>query len=349
LTDATLSSTALLNPSASTAGARGDVAPLTDGFGRAFHYLRLSLDDSCNFRCIYCLPGGYHKDEASPPLTADEIRRLAAGFAGMGFWKFRLTGGEPTVRRDFLQIARQIGETAGVRQVSLSTNGYRLKELAQGVKDANIHCVNVSVDSLKPERFERITGHDKLQEVLDGIFLCLDIGLKVKINVVLLKGVNDDELSEFLEFMKVLPVDVRFIELMPTADNRNLFEKAHLSAKVLVDFLSANGWREIPRKEGDGPARGFEHPEHLGKAGIIAPYAKEFCSTCNRLRVTSRGGLRLCLFAESDFSLRRLLQADDQYFELQQAVRGVLVRKEVSHYLPEGRIGNVKHFAMMGG
>lgn len=323
--------------------------PLTDGFGRNFSYLRLSLEDACNFRCLYCLPDGYHKTDPAPPLDVAEIRRLAAAFAGMGFWKVRLTGGEPTVRRDIVEVARAVAATPGIRRVNISTNGYRLLELAADLKAAGIQAVNVSVDSLDRERFAAITGVDRFPAVLAGIERCLELGLTVKVNTVLLKELNHGEFERFVAWTRDTPLAVRFIELMPTGVSQEFFEKRHLKADSLLALLKARGWQERPREEGDGPARRFRNVEHRGGIGIIAPYSRDFCATCNRLRVTSRGGLRLCLFAESDFSIRHLLQRDDQLTELQDTVRAQLGRKEVSHYLPDGRIGNTRHFAMMGG
>ncbi len=323
--------------------------PLVDSFGREFHYLRLSLEDSCNLRCLYCLPEGFQKAGKEPPLTLPEIRRLAAGLAGMGFWKVRLTGGEPAMRRDLLEIAAAVSATPGVRKVLLSTNGLRLRELAAGLKAAGVRGVNVSVDSLDPERFARITGQDRLGAILAGIERCLALGLETKINVVLMRDLSELEISRFLEMTKELPVCVRFIELMPTAENREFFNAQRLSALGLLALLQDQGWVETPRQEGDGPARIFRRDGHAGSTGVIAPYSERFCSTCNRLRVTSRGALRLCLFAEADFSLRPLLQEDCRIAELQETVRELVGRKEVSHYLPEGRTGNLKHFAMVGG
>lgn len=323
---------------------------LVDGFGRVFHYLRLSVEDACNFRCVYCLPDGYKKTETEPPLSVEEIRRLAAAFAGMGFWKVRLTGGEPTLRRDIVEIAAAVNAAPGVRRVSLSTNGYRLAPLAPRLKAAGVRSVNVSVDSLDPARFRELTGHDKLADVLAGIGRCLELGFEaVKVNVVLLRGVNDGELERFLDWTRAAPVSVRFIELMSTGGNREFFAERHLPATDLVARLGALGWAELPRAQGDGPARRFSRPGHQGEAGVIAPYAKDFCSTCNRLRVTSRGRLRLCLFAESEVSLRPWLQRDDQSGELQERVGAWIGRKEASHYLPEGRFGTVRNFAMVGG
>ncbi|MBI2789040.1 MAG: GTP 3',8-cyclase MoaA [Elusimicrobia bacterium] len=322
---------------------------LVDGFGRSFHYLRLSVEDACNFRCVYCLPHGHHKTEAEPPLSVAEIARLVRAFAGLGFWKVRLTGGEPTVRQDIVEIARTAAGTPGIRRVALSTNGYRLAALAPELKAAGVGAVNVSVDSLDPARFAALTGKDSLGEVLRGVDASLALGLETKINAVLMKGFNDDEFGKFVERTRERPLSVRFIELMPVADNMDFFAEHHLKAEALIAWLGENAWTERARKEGDGPAREFHKDGYRGSVGVIAPYAKDFCGTCNRLRVTSRGNLRLCLFSEADHSLRSLLQDDAQASELQERVKSLLGLKEVSHYLPEGKLGNTKHFAMMGG
>ncbi|MBI4348831.1 MAG: GTP 3',8-cyclase MoaA [Elusimicrobia bacterium] len=323
---------------------------LADNFGRTFHYLRLSVEDACNFRCVYCLPNGYEKRETEPPLSVDEIRRLVTVFAGMGFWKVRLTGGEPTLRRDIVDVARAVAAAPGVRRVSLSTNGYRLAELAPDLLGAGVRSVNVSVDSLDPARFQELTGHDKLPTVLAGIDRCLALGFDaVKVNVVLLRDVNDGELERFLEWTRETPLSVRFIELMQTKTDGDFFTRRHLKASGLVERMVEAGWAETAREPGDGPARRFSKPGHRGEAGVIAPYAADFCSSCNRLRVTSRGRLRLCLFAESETTLRPWLASDDRLPELEAKIREWIGRKDVSHYLPEGRVGDVRNFAMMGG
>src|SRR5690606_11286533 len=175
---------------------------LADGFGRRFPYLRMSITDVCNFRCTYCLPDGYKKTDQDSFLTHDEIMRMARAFAGLGVWKIRLTGGEPTVRHDFLDIARGISGIAGIKHVAMTTNGYRLLERAQSYFDAGVRAINVSIDSLDPRRFHEITGHNRLPEILDGLQACLEAGFKtVKINAVLLKGQNDDALDEMIDFV----------------------------------------------------------------------------------------------------------------------------------------------------
>ena len=322
---------------------------LADAFGRRFHYLRLSIADACDYRCLYCLPGGFHKEEPEPPLTPDEIRRLVAGFADMGFWKVRLTGGEPTLRRDLIEIAEAVAKTPGIRRVALSTNGARLEALALDLARAGVSAVNVSVDSLDPARFRDVTGRDDLPKILAGVERALSLGLDVKLNAVLMKGLNDGEFSRFVDLARERPLGVRFIELMPTADNMDFFTARHLKAESLVAWLLADGWTEAPRAEADGPARRFQKPGYAGSVGVIAPYAKDFCASCNRLRVTSRGRLRLCLFAEGEHSLRPLLQSDDQRTALQESVSALLGRKDASHYLPEGRVGDTRHFAAIGG
>jgi len=173
--------------------------------------------------------------------------------------------------------------------------------------------------------------------------------MDVKINAVLMKGLNDQEFGQFVDLAREKPIGVRFIELMPTADNMDFFTERHLKAESLVAWLNENGWTETPRAEADGPARQFKKAGHSGSVGVIAPYSKDFCATCNRLRVTSRGRLRMCLFAEGEQSLRLLLQRDDQKLELQETVSRLVGRKDVSHYLPDGKIGNTRHFAAIGG
>lgn len=302
------------------------------------------MDDACNFRCVYCLPNGFQKTADEAPLSVDEIRRLVAAFAGMGFWKVRLTGGEPTTRRDIVDITRLCASTPGVRRVALSTNGYRLAELAAPLKAAGLAAVNVSVDSLHRAEFERVTGRDMLETVLAGIDAALAAGMETKINAVLLKGFD---LAPFLRYAQEHPVAVRFIELMKTGDHPEFFEKNHIAGESLLAQILADGWLEQARREGDGPARRFS--KSRGEIGLIAPYSKDFCATCNRLRVTSRGALRLCLFSEGNASLRDLLQDDAQRPELERRVRSLLGLKESSHHLQEGLVGSARNFALMGG
>lgn len=324
---------------------------LRDTFGRRFGYLRLSITDACNFSCSYCLPGGYQKQGgAKPPLTLPEITRLARAFAGLGMSKIRLTGGEPTLRRDLLTIIDALSSIEGIQTVALSTNGYRLRELAPGLKLAGVGALNVSVDSLDEKRFFEITGGWELATVLSGIDRALELQFaSVKINAVLMRGSAEREVRRFIEFVRTRPVAVRFIELMPTRSTAAFFEAEHLRSDFLARTLIEEGWRQSPRGPVDGPALEFTHPHHAGRIGVIAPYSDHFCESCNRLRVTSQGALRLCLFAEGNHDLRPLLQSDAQIGELHELLHSLVARKEVSHFLPAGRTGDNHTFSAIGG
>ena len=329
----------------------GLTALLSDSFGRQFPYLRLSITDACNFSCTYCLPNGYVKSEtAQSHLSRDEIINLVSAFAELGTWKIRLTGGEPTLRRDLLAIVREIKAVPGIRKIALSTNGYRLKDQARDLFEAGVNALNVSIDSLDPERFEKLTGFSKLTEILEGIDTARAIGFtQVKVNAVLLAETCDAETALFLKWIKNVPVTVRFIELMPTGQNQEFFKSHHVQGSLLADRLKNEGWSNRPRLAADGPAQEFEHPDYTGRIGLITPYAKDFCQSCNRLRVTSQGDLRLCLFGEGGTSVRHFLQSPTQRDDLKELISALLNQKEISHYLPEGRFGNNQTFSAMGG
>lgn len=323
---------------------------LTDSFGRHFPYLRLSITDVCNFRCSYCLPNGYHQTGREDFLTIHEIQRLVRAFTGLGVWKFRLTGGEPTIRPDFLDIVSAVAEVPGVRKLAFTTNGYKLRDRANFYYNAGLRAVNVSIDSLDPHQFARITGHERLPEILEGIDLCLKIGFHpVKINTVLLKNLNDAELDAFIKFVADKPISLRFIELMRTGENKTYFDQHHLPGHYIVERLLAGGWCLQERSGGAGPAQEFGHPKSLGTIGLIAPYSKDFCQTCNRLRISAKGALHLCLFGEGGYSLRHLLQADDQLEKLQQQILDLLQYKKSSHFLHQGITGTTPHLASIGG
>lgn len=323
---------------------------LVDTHARSFPYLRLSITDICNFRCEYCLPDGYSCSSKPKFLTLDEIRRLVTAFAELGIWKIRLTGGEPTVRKDFNEIVKLVAQTEGVETTAFTTNGYRLKENAQKWFEAGMRNINVSIDSLNRDSFHKITGHDRLPAVLDGIEKSLEVGYdSVKINVVLLKGVNDTSLGDYLNYIKSRPITVRFIELMQTGDNLDYFKERHLSADVIRTQLLEQGWVEKIRVNGAGPAVNFTHPDYQGAIGLIAPYSKDFCLACNRLRITATGDLRLCLFGEVGIPLRDLLQHDDQKQALQQRVMKQMDYKKSSHFLIEGETGLIPNLSSTGG
>ena len=328
-----------------------DSGGLQDRFARRFQYLRLSLTDICNFSCSYCLPNGFRKQKDVPPqLSVDEHIRLVRAFAALGVWKIRLTGGEPTIRPEFLEIASLVSAIDGIKKLAVTTNGYRLPERAESYARAGITAINISTDSLKSEKFHKITKHDRLLEVLDGITACQDAGIEtIKVNTVLLKGLNDDELADFIAFVKDRPIVLRFIELMRTNSNPDYFERHHLTGRKVTDLLEQSGWHQLPRAEGAGPAIEFAHKKSVGRIGLIAPYSPDFCSTCNRLRVSATGKLHLCLFGEGGFDLRPLLQSDAMQAELMERICRLMVHKEPAHDLHNGNSGATPHLASIGG
>ncbi|MCA7023754.1 MULTISPECIES: GTP 3',8-cyclase MoaA [Stenotrophomonas] len=326
------------------------MSQLTDGFGRSFPYLRLSLTEACNFRCSYCLPDGYHADGRPRFLAVDEIARLVRAFATLGMHKIRLTGGEPSLRRDLTRIIATVARVPGIRKVAITTNGTRLPRYLPDWHQAGLSALNVSVDSLQRERFHAITGHDRLPEVLEGIAMAQALGLQsVKLNAVLLRDRNDDELPAWMEFLRERALSVRFIELMRTGDNGDYFQRHHLRADVLVEQLQAAGWSLRPRAADAGPAREYVHPAYRGSIGIIAPYSRDFCAGCNRLRVTARGDLRLCLFGDFGVALRPLLQSDADHDALLARITTQLGLKAAGHGLHQGRTGLTPHLASIGG
>ncbi|MBD9534249.1 GTP 3',8-cyclase MoaA [Stenotrophomonas sp. STM01] len=326
------------------------MSQLTDGFGRSFPYLRLSLTEACNFRCSYCLPDGYQADGRPQFLAVEEIGRLVRAFAALGMYKIRLTGGEPSLRKDLEQVIQTVARVPGIDKVAITTNGCLLPRRLPGWHRAGLTALNVSMDSLRRERFHAITGHDRLPEVLEGIALAQQLGLQsIKLNAVLLRGRNDDELPQWMEFLRERPVSVRFIELMRTGDNRAYFERHHLDADVVIEQLHAAGWQQRPRAADAGPAREFTHPDYRGSFGIIAPYSRDFCKGCNRLRVTARGDLRLCLFGDFGIALRPLLQSDDDHDALLARITTQLGLKAAGHGLHQGLTGLTPHLASIGG
>ena len=323
---------------------------LADGFGRRFRYLRLSVTEVCNFRCTYCLPDGWKKTAPLSFLTPDEIARLIGAFADLGLAKVRLTGGEPTVRKDFTDIVARTAAVSGVDKVAVTTNGWNLIRQIDSWKAAGLTHLNLSLDALEPEAFQRITGHDRLVSILTGLDRALDLDLQaVKVNAVLLRDTGERGFEDWAEFVRQRPVSVRFIELMRTADNLDFFTRNHIGGGVLRDWLEQRGWTPVDRPPDGGPAQEYSHPDYAGRLGLIAPYAPGFCDRCNRLRVTARGKLRLCLFGEGGVDLRDLLIDDDQRPDLIERIRGAMSGKRLGHLLAQGNPGDLGNLAQLGG
>lgn len=322
---------------------------LTDAFQRQFSYLRLSVTDLCNFKCSYCLPNGYQGKASQNELSLDEIKTLIASFAELGFKKIRLTGGEPSLRKDLLEIIHICKSQPGIEKVCITTNGYRLDHfLPQWIK-AGIDQVNLSIDSLSPEQFELITSSSDLPMIMGALNRAIENDFTaIKINTVLLREHLDSQVVPLIDWVKDKPIGLRFIELMQTGDNTEFFSRQHVSADQIKRLLADQGWNEKARLIHSGPAIEYDHPKHLGSVGIIAPYSKNFCATCNRLRVTAQGQLHLCLFSEDGRDLRSFLQTANAA-QLTEFLRTSIYDKLPKHYLQQQQTGATRNFSMLGG
>ncbi|MFC4701230.1 GTP 3',8-cyclase MoaA [Glaciecola siphonariae] len=322
---------------------------LQDNFGRQFHYLRLSVTEMCNFRCNYCLPNGNECDTSKGNMTLNEIHTLVQAFARLGTSKIRITGGEPSLRRDLIDIISMCKNTPGIEKVAMTTNAFRLKKDVQRYADAGLDALNVSADSLDPRMFAAITGKDKLEDILAGVEHAIAVGIKhIKFNSVILKQFNLGGLTQFLNYLKTHAVTWRFIELMQTGDNASFFAANHVRGEDVKKALLAQGWQRMVREKHAGPAQEFTHSDYLGKLGLIMPYSKDFCTTCNRLRVSSSGKLHLCLFSQHGLSIRDTLSSGDIEGTCE-ALRAHLSLKTASHELQKGFTGATKQLAMLGG
>ena len=327
---------------------------LKDSFGRKFPYIRLSISDVCNFKCGYCLPDGYKIDKSDNRsfINTEEIKRLARALSELGVSKIRLTGGEPTIRKDFFEIIKIIKENSGIKKTVITTNGYKLDKIANDIKNSGLDGINISIDSLDPKTFKKITGHDRLEEILRGIKNLQKLNFKnIKINAVLLKGINDSEqdFDSWAQFIKNNEIDFRYIELMQTGDNLDYFNKYHVPSKKFMDYLNNNNWIIQTFGKDAGPAKNYLNPKFKGKFGVIAPYSKDFCKSCNRLRITAKGDLRLCLFGNTGINIRHLMQKDNQIEELKDLILKQLNFKKESHYLEIGETGLTKNLSTTGG
>jgi len=327
---------------------------LKDTFGRSFPYIRLSITDVCNYKCSYCLPQGYKKNPGDMRsfMSFEEISRLTKALSELGVSKIRLTGGEPTVRKDFFDILRDLKQNSNIPKVTMTTNGYHLDKIAKQLYEAGLDGINISIDSLDRETFKKLTGHDRLLEILEGIKILQKLNFQnIKVNAVLLKGINDTykDFKLFGNFIKENKIDFRFIELMQTGDNLDFFKKNHVSSNIFKNYLVENEWVYQTFGKDAGPSLNYIHPNYEGKFGLIAPYSKNFCKTCNRLRITSRGDLRLCLFGNTGISLRHLLQNDNQKDELVDLIMKQLHLKKESHYLELGDTGITPNLSSTGG
>jgi GTP 3',8-cyclase len=355
---------------------------MTDRFGRTIDYLRVSLTDRCNFRCVYCMPEqGFPATPKEEHLTAEEFVRLIRISASLGISKIRLTGGEPLLRNDLANIVRELSLIEGIKDLSCTTNGFLLTERADELARAGLHRINVSLDTLRPQRFEAIARRGSLQQVLDGIRAAQDSGLApVKINCVAMRGVNDSEAEDFAAWTLRENVHIRFIELMPirwNLDETEPFDSfgAHggqgllqlrqargdmlgdmelrrmfIPAAEISDRIQAAFGSLIPTEiQTNGPARTYRLAEGRGTIGFISQITSDFCSKCNRLRLTHDGFLRPCLMSDGELDLRELLRNGGTDEDLKALILHVVAHKPERHYLAEGQQVYGRGMSQIGG
>ncbi|ADU51526.1 GTP cyclohydrolase subunit MoaA [Thermaerobacter marianensis DSM 12885] len=286
--------------------------PLVDRFGRVVRKLRISLTDRCNFRCVYCMPeGDIPWIPSEEILTFDEIERVVRICAAMGVEKLRLTGGEPLLRPGVEELTARLVRVPGIRSVSMTTNGFLLPEKAAALKAAGLSGINISLDSLDRDRFRQLTRRDQLDRVLEGIAAAAAAGLQpIKINAVVMRGINDGEVETFLRWAREQPVDltVRFIEFMPL-DGSNVWTRdlVYTAAEILEQARRIGPVEPVHNDPAD-PARLYRFADGRGTFGIIASVSQPFCASCDRIRLTADGKIRNCLFAVEEFDLRELLR-----------------------------------------
>jgi cyclic pyranopterin phosphate synthase len=324
---------------------------LSDSFHRPINYLRISVTDRCNLRCIYCMPAdGVSQMSHNDILTYEEINTVARSAAELGIDKLRLTGGEPLVRLGLPRLIEMLAQVKGIDDISLTTNGVLLARDAAELKKAGLRRVNVSLDTLKPDRFKLITRHDsELGEVLEGIEVARAVGLNpVKLNMVVMAGINDDELLDFAAKTITEEWHVRFIELMP-----------FVGGGILPLFVSVSEMRQRlePMGEltpclpsvGNGPAKYFRLPQAKGTIGFITPLSEHFCFQCNRMRLTADGRLRPCLLSDYEVDLKQPLRSGISSSGLKELFKQAVKNKPERHQLANGSVPKDRPFSQVGG
>lgn len=327
------------------------MAVLIDRYQRVIDYLRLSITDHCNLHCRYCVPfSGRAKLHHEEILSYEELLKITWAAVSAGITKLRITGGEPLTRKGVLEFCRQIGRIDGLMDLSLTTNGLRLTELAADLFQAGIHRINVSLDTLKPDRYRYITGSDALEKVLNGLQAAEAAGMSpIKINTVVLRGINDDEITALARMTLTRPYHVRFIELMPTGGWDAIAHQAHFMPTEQIRQRVAQLGELSPEASAktDGPARYFRLAGARGMIGFISPLSSHFCGTCNRLRLTADGHLRNCLFSETEMDIKSLMRRGATQDELVEIIISAARSKPMGHQCNQGRPNELSNSRMM--
>ena len=323
-----------------------------DRFGRNIHYLRISLTDHCNLRCVYCMPEDMTFRPNAELMQDDEVLLLVRLFANLGFDKFRLTGGEPTVRAHIVELVREIAHVPGVRSLSMTTNGVLLGRLAEPLAKAGLQRVNISIDTLDAGKFQRLTRWGSLEDVWQGILAAEAAGLSpIKLNVVVVQGYNEMDVVDLARLTVDKPWQIRYIEMMPFAGATDLqLNQVVTAADIQARIEAVFGPLEVANSgELDGEARLFRIPGALGEIGLISSVTVPFCAACTRARLTADGRLRLCLLREREVDLLTPLRAGASLSDLRQIILGGVWDKPWGHGLAEGIIPMNRIMSEIGG
>jgi cyclic pyranopterin phosphate synthase len=323
-----------------------------DRFGRNIHYLRISLTDHCNLRCIYCMPEDQTFRPNADLMQDDEILLLTQMFASLGFDKIRLTGGEPTVRAHVVDLVRGIATTPGIRSVSMTTNGLLLSRLAEPLATAGLQRVNVSIDTLNPDKFKRLTRWGKLEDVWNGIMAAEKAGLTpIKLNAVVVQGYNESDVVDLAHLTIEHPWQMRFIEMMPFAGVTDVQTGQVITAAQIQERIEAEAGKLEIANDGklDGEARLFRFPNAKGDVGFISSVTNPFCASCTRARLTADGRLRLCLLREKEVDLLTPLRAGATLDDLRQIILDGVWEKPWGHGLADGVIPLNRVMNQIGG
>ncbi len=319
---------------------------MQDQYSRKIEYLRISVTDRCNLRCIYCMPEhGIHRLPRETMLTFEELLRLVRIFSALGIRRIRLTGGEPLLRPELPKLIAQINTVRGIERVDLTTNGTLFASMAKELKSAGLQGITFSLDTLCADQFQHITRHDRLNAVLDGLETARSLGFApIKINCVALSGINDGELVQIASLAKTAPFDVRFIELMPIgcAKAYHGVPTAQIYERLSSYYGSAAA---LPHSYGSGPAEYVSFPNFQGRIGFISPMTHGFCSQCNRIRLTAQGNLRLCLHHSAGLDLRTLLRSGKNDAALACMIQQTIWNKPSCHsFLQESPLPGAKSY-----
>lgn len=318
---------------------------LRDEFNRKIDYLRISVTDRCNSRCQYCMPpAGVTYKPHEEILSFEEILNIAEVFVSLGVKKIRLTGGEPLIRKDIIDLVNKLSQIHGLEELTMTTNGLLLKKYAKDLKAAGLSRINISIDSLDHKKYDLMTLGSSLISVFEGIEAAKDVSLlPIKLNVVLIKNFNDAEIEDFVALTKDETIDVRFIELMTLGHNKTWTKKRFISNKRVLEKIPA--LEKVEKQEKSSPADYYQVKGYKGRVGLINPITCRFCSDCNRVRLTSTGKLKLCLHSDKEYDLRPFT---DNQIELKKYILEIIKKKPEAHALEEEKYIN-KDMHSIGG